>query len=163
MWLRRLEDTDLALRVEWLNHPLVSPYLNTGECFTLESTRRWYERIRDDITRFDVVFCVNDVVVGMGGLTHISMANSNAEVYIYLNPEEHGHGFGRMALHLLCQEGFARLGLMKIYAYTFKSNERANQMFSKVGFMREGVLRQHTLKDGALRDRCFWGLLKEES
>ncbi|MBC5622421.1 GNAT family N-acetyltransferase [Butyricimonas hominis] len=162
MQLRRLEAIDLALRVEWLNHPLVSPYLNTGEYFSIENTMCWYERIREDNTRFDVVFCVDNVVVGMGGLTHISSVNRNAEVYIYLNPSVHGHGLGRMAMHLLCQEGFLRLDLVKIYAYTFKSNERANQMFSKVGFVREGVLRQHSLKDGMLKDRCFWGLLKDE-
>lgn len=160
--LKKLEREDIPLRVEWLNHPLVSPYLNTKEVFTVENTETWFDRIRDDSTRFDVVFYSEEVILGMGGLTHISGGDRNAEVYIYLSPEVHGCGLGVKAMRCLCQEGFQRLGLEKIYAYTFKSNERANAMFSKSGFKQEGVLRRHTFKDGMLRDRCFWGLLREE-
>lgn len=35
-------------------------------------------------------------------------------------------------------------------------------MYEKAGFKQEGILREHTYKNGILQDRCIYGLLKSE-
>lgn len=160
--IKKLDRDFLAQRVELLNNELISEFLNVNEIFTLEKTIVWFEKIKNDISRFDCVFFFEDRIVGMGGLTHINITNKNAELYVYLDPSFQGKGLGLQSTIELCKYGFYRLGLNKIYLYTFSENIRANKLYEKVNFKLEGVLRKHSYKNGELCDRHIYGLLKDE-
>lgn len=156
--IRPLTEECLDRRVQLLNMPEVSSNLNTSECFDIKKTKEWFKN-RNLAKRFDCVFVLGSDIIGMGGLTNISKENKNAELYIYLSPQFQGHGLGFKSLKLLCKYGFEELKLHKIYLYTFASNIRANKMYEKAGFVREGLLREHTMKNGHLQDRYIYGLL----
>lgn len=156
-----LTKEDLAYRVNLLNNIEVSRYLNTSEIFTVEKTFEWFKN-RNLNNRFDCIFKVGRQIIGMGGLTNISQSNKNAELYIFIDPAFQGKGLGKKSLVELCKYGFGELALYKIYLYTFSSNRVANNMYEKVGFIREGYLRKHTMKDGSLQDRCLYGLLVDD-
>src|SRR5690606_31213074 len=112
-----------------------------------------YNNIKTSNFRFDCVFLYDKENIGMGGLTHISDANKNAELYMYMDPKFQGRGLGFLSAGELCHYGFENLFLDKIYLYTFTENMRANKLYEKVGFKLEGQLRKHTFKDGILKDR----------
>ena len=156
-----LEEEHLEYRVQLLNNKEVAQYLNIVEPFTIDKTIEWF-RHRNLEVRFDCVFKNNELIIGMGGLSNIAESNENAELYIYMDPLFQGKRLGKKSLIELCKYGFEELGLHKIYLYTFSSNVRANNMYEKVGFIREGYFREHTKKDGCLQDRCFYGLLVDE-
>lgn len=156
-----LEEKHLIDRVKMLNDPQVSQYLNISENFTIEKTIEWYKK-RDTSKRYDYTFIYDNSVIGMGGITNISNINSNAELYMYLSVEFQGKGLGFESLIELCRIGLFSLNIHKIYLYTFLFNVRANKMYEKAGFKQEGILREHTYKDGILHDRCIYGLLKSE-
>lgn len=156
-----LQIEHLEYRVQLLNDTRISVFLNTHEMFDLERTKSWFVNRNTD-QRFDCVFKNENRVIGMGGLTSISSVNRNAELYMYLSPDFQGKGMGTKALVGLCKYAFDNLLLHKIYLYTFAENRRANHLYEKVGFCREGVLREHTLKDGRLQNRYLYGLLKNE-
>lgn len=156
-----LSEEDLPYRVYLLNHKEVAPFLNTSETFTIENTIEWFRK-RNLGNRFDCVFKEGNLAIGMAGLTNVSKLNSNAELYMYLDPEFQGRGLGKKSLMGICKYGFDEMGLYKIYCYTFSSNQRINNLLEKVGFVREGYFRKHTMKDGLLRDRCFYGLLADD-
>lgn len=159
--IETLSESHLPDRVRLLNDPKINSYLNTNEEFTLEKTSEWFVK-RDLKSRFDCVFCHNGALIGMGGLVSISSSNANAELYMYLGTEFQGQGLGTRSLMELCRYGLVNLGLHKIFLYTFLDNARANRMYEKVGFVREGLLREHTFKNGAFQDRCIYGLLKSD-
>lgn len=160
--IRKLNKKDLEIRVKLLNDKNISSYLNVDEYFNLITTYEWYNKVKDKIDRYDCVFEYNDEVIGMGGLCDISTKNRNASLYIYLDPNFHGQGLGTKSLIKLCEYGFNSLKLEKIYLYTFSDNERANHMYEKIGFVREGLLRMHTLRNELLCDRLLYGLLKKD-
>lgn len=156
-----LTEKYLENRVQLLNMPEVSSNLNTSECFKIEKTKEWFKN-RDLAKRFDCVFLLGSDIIGMGGLSNISKENKNAELYMYLYPKFQGLGLGFKSLKLLCGYGFENLNLHKIYLYTFALNTRANRMYEKAGFVREGFLREHTMKNGGLQDRYIYSLLKNK-
>jgi len=160
--LKPLTKEDLNYRVNLLNHDAIAPHINTKELFTIEKTEIWFERIKDSDTRKDFVFVFNDRNVGMGGLTNVSKANRNCELYMYIDPSFHGKGLGYKFCFELCKYAFDDLDLEKVYLYTFSENIPANKLYEKIGFKLEGVLRNHTFKNGLLRNRNFYGLLKNE-
>jgi len=160
--LKKLLESDLPYRVNLLNDDAISPYINTSERFTLEKTQNWFAKINADKSRKDFVFTLNNERVGMGGLTNISVTNKNCELYMYMDPSFQGKGFGYLSAKALCNYAFSILNMEKVYLFTFSENKRANGLYEKVGFILEGELRMHTLKDNVLRDRCIYGLLKRE-
>ena len=161
MEIRKLSEDDLEMRVTLLNDPRVTEFIHLNGHIDIEGTRKWYKIIKSNNKRVDFSFIHEDKIIGMGGLSDISNIDEHASLYIYISPEYHGKGLGTQALKLLCSYGFNYLNLRRINLYTFVTNEVANHIYEKVGFVREGVLRKHTKKNGELVDRYFWGLLKE--
>jgi RimJ/RimL family protein N-acetyltransferase len=73
-----------------------------------------------------------------------------------------GQGWMTAAVRTLCRHGFETLGLHKITATVFVENLASMRVLEKVGFRREGCLRDHMLKDGQYRDSAYFGLLVGE-
>src|SRR5690606_23272650 len=91
--IKPLTENELSARVELLNNPEISKFLNTHEIFNIEKTINWFKEIKKDKSRFDCVFYVNTQIIGMGGLVKINYINKNAELYMYLKPVCQRTGF----------------------------------------------------------------------
>lgn len=164
MRIRELQQEDLATRVRWMNDPRVYGSMHFDVPIVMENTIRWFERNRGNATRSDVVFIDDkDRIVGFGGLTSISESPRMAELYVFVNPASQQRGLGTQATLLLCQWGFARLGLHKIYLLTNEDNAPAIGAYEKCGFRLEGRHRGEYLDtQGVLKDRLYFGLLRSE-
>ena len=159
--LRPLDLNDLEFRISLLNNPDISQFLNVNESFSLNKTIEWFYN-RNLSKRYDCVFLYNDISIGMGGITDISVVNKNAFLYLYIDNKFQGKGLGISSMIRLCEYGFLELGLNKVYSYTFAFNHKVNKMHEKIGFKKEGILRKHTYKEGIFQDRYLYGLLKSE-
>ena len=159
--IRILEIQDLPIRVSLLNDTDISRLLNTSEIFSLEGTTKWF-RNRDLSTRADLALLYMGTVSGMAGITHIDKKAGVGELYIYLDKKLQGRGLGVTYMGLTLDYAFKTLGLNKVFLYTYKTNGRANHLYEKIGFVLEGILRQHSWHNGQVCDRCIWGILREE-
>jgi len=162
---RRLEADDLPARVQWFNSPAVYEQMAIDAPLSLSGTRQWYTSAVLSDRRRDFTFeDVSQVgrLVAMGGLTDISRQHGHAELYIVVNPELHGRGFGSAAVRWLCNYGFIQLGLHRIYLHTMGFNDGARRLYERLGFVSEGMLRQHTMHHGHYVDRFVHGLLRTE-
>jgi RimJ/RimL family protein N-acetyltransferase len=64
---------------------------------------------------------------------------------------------------LLLGDAFGRLGLNRVALKTDHRNERSQAAISRIGGVREGVLRQHKVRpDGSLRDTVYFSILASE-
>jgi [ribosomal protein S5]-alanine N-acetyltransferase len=57
---------------------------------------------------------------------------------------------------------FLNLPFFRLQAGVFAWNPPSMRVLEKVGFVREGVLKQSVYKDGQLIDRVMYALIKEE-
>jgi RimJ/RimL family protein N-acetyltransferase len=64
------------------------------------------------------------------------------------------------AVQRLCQHGFDAFGLAKITAHVFTFNPASARVLVKCGFVQEGVMRKHYLKEGKLIDAWAFALFK---
>ena len=161
--VRRLEQGDLATRVAWLNSPAIYTQMVVDLPISLAATQQWFARTLLDDRRRDFAFLAPaGDLVAMGGLTDIEPAHGRAELYILVDPERQGQGFGTPAVRWLCTFGFIQLNLSRIYLFTMAANEGARRFYERLGFVHEGVLRRHTRQNGVLVDRHVQGLLREE-
>lgn len=162
MKVSKLSVDQLTIRVDWLNDFDVYSHMNMQYPITLEETKKWHERALTNSSRMDFCFYDKDVVVAMTGLTNIDTVNGLVEFYIMVNPKHQGKGYGKKATEFTLNYAFVNYNIHKVYLYTNNFNQRANNLYEKLGFSLEGQLRKHKFKNGELIDRCIYGLLKEE-
>lgn len=73
-----------------------------------------------------------------------------------------GKGLAREASTALVERAFAALGAHKVVAQT-EDTVRAVPLLERLGMVREGVFRRHSLsRDGTWKDLYWYGLLREE-
>ena len=73
-----------------------------------------------------------------------------------------GHGYAFEAATELLRFAFEDIELHRVYATCWARNERSAHILEKLGFLREGVLREHALKWGKYEDDAYYGMLRRE-
>jgi RimJ/RimL family protein N-acetyltransferase len=74
-----------------------------------------------------------------------------------------GQGVGTAFLSLLLHEAFGPMGAERFHLDCFGDNVRAQRAYTKLGFTREGVLRQaYRQADGTRTDLVMMAILKSE-
>ena len=82
-------------------------------------------------------------------------------IFIY-DPNYRGKGIGSEASKLILDFAFKRLNLNKVYLQTSERFEGAINMYKKIGFIKDGILRQHYYSNGRYEDKIIFSILKEE-
>lgn len=117
----------------------------------------------DGIENFVFAVRYQDRLIGLVNLDGLDWPNSHVEVGIALtDPDARGLGLASEAITLLIRYCFDELGLHRIWARIIEDNSPSLHLFGKLGFQKEGVLRQHVLRRGQYRDMYLFSLLKDE-
>ena len=134
-----------------------------------ESVRGWFERAMAGTARGDVVaWAIVDGASGeaVGGTTYLDLAPADKRVEI--GSTWHGRAFWRTALNteckfLLLRHAFEALGMNRVQLKTDARNVRSQTASARLGAVREGVLRAHTvMPDGWVRDTVMFSILAAE-
>src|SRR5207245_2612552 len=101
--------------------------------------------------------------IGVAGLRDIDFKNRRAEFGISIGDRAAwGQGYGTEATQLIVNYAFGRLNLQRVYLHVLEYNERAVRCYLKVGFRKEGTLRQDHYHDGRYWDSHVMGILRHE-
>lgn len=82
--------------------------------------------------------------------------------YILSKDEERAKGFMKEALHAIVKFGFEQMNLHRIEAFIGPTNTPSLKLVDGLGFTKEGVLREHYIKDGNIEDSVVFSLLQTE-
>jgi [ribosomal protein S5]-alanine N-acetyltransferase len=103
----------------------------------------------------------NDALIGGCGFDGFQVGKSHqAEVGYWLAKPFWGRGIMTEVVRRACQHAFEKFGLVKITAPVFAFNQASVRVLEKCGFVQEGLLRKHFLKDGKLIDAKLFALLR---
>ena len=106
----------------------------------------------------------DDAPIGGCGLSDFEVGKSHrAEVGYWLAKPFWGRGITTAVVQRVCQHAFEEFGLVKIIAHVVTHNPASARVLEKCGFVQEGLLRKHFLKDGQLIDVKLFALLREEN
>ena len=159
--IRKFERADIPKKVEWINNPENNQFLHYDIPICAEKTEKWFDSHQGDDTRYDAVIEADGVPVGTIGLLAIDRKNYKAEYYIAMGETAYkGRGVAKKASRLILEYGFKTLGMNRIYLYTETENVAAQKLFERVGFIKEGVIRQDIFSHGKYVDRIAYGFLR---
>jgi len=166
--LRAIERTDLPRFVNWLNDPEVLQHLLIGVPMSLAQEEKWYEHnLTLDSAEQPLVIEINLgdewVPVGNISLMDVSSTDRYAELGIFIGEKQFwNQGYGGEAIELMLVHGFNHLNLNRIYLRVFETNPRGIRCYERVGFVKEGRMRQARFEDGHYIDVLLMSVLRSE-
>lgn len=104
----------------------------------------------------------DDLLIGTVTLYNLSFDNRRAEMGYALGRAHWGNGFMREALQALLGYAFEVLELHRLEADVDPRNGPSIRTLERLGFQREGYLRERWQVDGEIQDALFYGLLRRE-
>ena len=111
---------------------------------------------------FEIHDCETNKLIGHCGLYYINWVYRTGEFGIYIGDQNYkGKGYGSDSLRTLIKYGFDDLNLNRIWAEVY-TNNAALDLYTRVGFVVEGAMRQTVYKNGRYYDSTIIGMLKSE-
>lgn len=163
--LAPLTAADSPMLFDWINDReqvlFNAPYKPVAE----GQHKAWFDSIlsREDVVIFGIHRLETNALIGACQLRNIHPVHRSAELQIRIGAvSERGKGYGTEAVRLLLGFAFKDLNLRRVYLHVFSSNLAAIRTYEKVGFRREGLLRQAAHIDGAYVDVVVMGILRDE-
>jgi ribosomal-protein-alanine N-acetyltransferase len=103
-----------------------------------------------------------EFLMGGCGFDNLQIGKSHrAEIGYWLAKPYWGRGIMTAVVRRACEFAFAEFGLVKIEAHVFAENLASAKVLEKCGFVQEGYLRKHFLKEGKYLDVRLFALVKE--
>lgn len=166
--LIQLSEDGLSDMYEYSKNPLLYRYLEFEPQKTIEDTTEYLHKLikrsgAENAHYWFISLIHNNKIIGSIGVHDIDWRKGNAEISYGLSPDSWGKGYFNEMLQIILKYLFVDKGFYRIYATTRFDNEPSIRALRKVGFQKEGTLRDYYLsKDGKRYDAVILAILKNE-
>jgi RimJ/RimL family protein N-acetyltransferase len=165
IYLRPLEREDAKQCVSWFNHPEITRTLLTYRPINLRAEEEFLDKALQ--SEHDLVLGIvvqgTDRLIGGTGLHQMDFKNRQAGFGITIGEKvEWGKGYGTEATDLMVQHAFETLNLNRVWLRVYEYNPRGIRVYEKVGFQKEGVLRQESYREGCYWDTIVMAILRQD-
>jgi [ribosomal protein S5]-alanine N-acetyltransferase len=159
------EDVDALYRI--FSHAEVMRYWGTPPLADRNAAVRLVQEIHDGFRghtnmKWGIVRRTDDVLIGTATLFNLNLDNRRAEIGYGLDRAQWGKGYMNEALKALLTYAFEELGLHRIEADVDPRNSASIRTIERLGFQREGYLRERWQVNGEIQDTVFYGLLRPD-
>jgi RimJ/RimL family protein N-acetyltransferase len=165
IYLRPLAAADAATFLPWVNDRAVTRTLKFIRPVSLaaeEETLECFGRSESDVV-LAIIRRDDDALIGAVGLHRIHPVNRSAMFGLMIGDRAAwSQGFGTEATRLMVDYAFRALNLHRVWLHVYENNPAAVRVYEKVGFRREGILRQDVYREGRYWDALAMGLLRDE-
>ena len=160
--IRKFQVEDIPKKVSIINDSNNNKYLHYDLPLEEDKTKLWFNKVKDSVNRVDLTILYDNEIVGFIGLLNVDEKNKKAEYYICVDSHYSGQGIGKTSTELLLQYAFSDIKLNKVYLYTEEDNQKAQFLFEKVGFKKEGFLKDDIYYNERFVSRYVYGIWKED-
>ncbi|HIF9210048.1 TPA: GNAT family N-acetyltransferase [Photobacterium damselae] len=167
IYLRAFNLDDHLISYKWRNNYNITDGLICRKIFvSKENEKIWVENANSDkLNNVRLAICLNDSgeYIGNVYLTDIDHINKKSGIGIFIGEESYqGKGYATEALKLILAHAFIDLGLERVESKQFLDNKASIKLHEKLGFKKEGVLRNYFYKNGGYKNVSVMSVLKEE-
>lgn len=164
--LRALEPEDLDFLYKWENDTKfwkegnnINPYSKYALKCYIENPQSIYEQkqLRMMIEEKD-----SSSVVGCVDLFNLDIHNLRVGIGILIDERFSNKGFATQAIGLSCQYAFDFLHLHQVYCHIAANNFASVKVFEKVGFKKNGILKDWLLIENNFVDTHIYTLLNNK-
>jgi len=164
--LRAIEPADAERFFRWVNDREVMRTLMPRYPWSFESEKEWAESASKPIEFGDVKLAIDTKDgkhIGTCGLHRGRPEDRHAELGIMIGEKEcWSQGYGTDAMTTVLRFAFHQMNLNKVSLGVFETNERAQAVYRKLGFVEEGRFREDYYQDGRYWDIVRMSVLRRE-
>ena len=165
--LRALQESDAPALFAIFSDPAVMRYWSTPPWTTLAQAQ---DLIARDIAamrsgeylRLGLERTVDATLIGNCTLFNLDLSNQRAEIGYGLARAAWGQGYMGEALQALLDFGFGPMRLHRVEADIDPRNEASARSLERLGFQREGLLRERWMVGDEISDTALYGLLRAD-
>jgi [ribosomal protein S5]-alanine N-acetyltransferase len=117
---------------------------------------------RRDILKWGIARRSDNVLIGSVTLHNLALAHHRAEIGYALDRAHWGLGYMNETLMAVLAYAFEELHLHRIEADVDPRNSASIRTLERLGFQREGYLRERWQVGGEIQDALFFGLLRPD-
>lgn len=165
IYLRPLEPADAASLLAMTENEEIRYMTGTKAHFTIDQIVQHIKIWDEDPSRYDFAICLNsnNEMIGDIALFEINHDDKKAAFRIAMHEMElTGQGYGSEAIRIIIHFVFHELKLNRLQLEVYSHNKRAIRAYERLGFVREGVLRQSLHYKGKYSDEVIMSLLKSD-
>jgi RimJ/RimL family protein N-acetyltransferase len=147
----------------WMQDAEVAGNIGLSREPSLEGTLAWLEKAQAAETVIAFAILLRGQHVGNVVFDQLERHLGLARLSVYLGEAEaRGKGVGMAGMFLALGEWFAQPGWHKVWLTVHVENQAAIRTYERLGFQREGLLREAFLLGGRRVDMIYMGLLRSE-
>jgi RimJ/RimL family protein N-acetyltransferase len=117
---------------------------------------------RHELLKWGIALASDDKLIGSVSIFHPDFTHRRAEIGYALGRAHWGHGYMQEALKAVLNYAFTVLHLHRIEADVDPRNAASIRTLERLGFQREGYLRERWHVNGEIQDAFFYGLLRPD-
>ena len=162
-----LSESDVDDILTWVNAPEVVGNIATfsGTAFTRDDELRYIASTR--ASKSDRVFSARDPTddgyIGQVGIHQIHWRSRVGRLALVIaEREKMGQGFGTATAAACIDYAFDELELHKLWLMIFETNTRSEQIYARLGFIEEGLLREEYFHNDGWHNMRRMSLLQSE-
>ena len=165
--LRWISEDDVDSLFEIFSDPQVVRYWAFGPLANRDAAAAMQREIaesnlKDSLWKWGLALRDDNRVIGTATLFNLSLSNGRAEIGYAMGRPFWGKGYMNEALTALVVHAFETLRLRRLEADVDPRNAASIRTLERLGFQREGFLRERWHVEGEIQDAYFYGLLKHE-
>ncbi len=167
LWLRPLAADDGAALFAMMSDRETMRYWSSPPWTAVSQAEEFLSKAQARLpSETEVLFGIETLLTGelVGTCTLFAIISESrrAEIGYLLDRRLWGQGFMREAATALLSFGFGALGLHRVEADIDPRNVNSARMLERLGFVREGLLRERWIVSGEISDSAIYGLLASE-
>lgn len=165
-YLRPVTLKDAELIKKWHNDPEIMMLARIGEKKTTIKQEREDIKIarRSNNQAYHIILTKSDnTPIGFIRFNFIDKSSGNVWLRMIIGDKKsQGKGYARDALKFYLKWMFNKLRIHRVTLECYSTNLRAIKFFKKMGFKKEGTLREAVLVNGKYYDITSFGMLKRD-
>lgn len=165
--MRWASEDDVDALFEIFSDPQVMRYWSSGPLQNREAAAAMQREIvqhnlSDTQMKWGLALRDTNKLIGTVTLFNLSRSNGRAEIGYAMGSAYWGKGYMNEALKALIVHAFDVMNFRRLEADVDPRNDASIRTLERLGFQREGFLRERWHVGGELQDAYFYGLLKRE-
>ena len=163
--LRQLTEGDMDFIYEIFSRAETNLFVADESVRNMSEARELYDTFispKPHLFRLGLFLRKNGKPIGTIGLYGIRPEDSRAVMGFDLLKEYWGHGYMTEAGRALIDFAFSQMGLNRIQASADADNGRSLSTLERMGFTKEGVMRQKDFYKGAFHDDVVYSMLAQD-